>query len=110
MANSAEVAGEQREADSPMIDIANLAAEQIRQRALRAVVREVGHAGLAIFLAEGGPKSGDYTAERDPNCSEFETMEEFLDAIKREGDPAKIRAELFGDETDSTAPGAKVEG
>jgi len=91
-----------------MTNIANLTTEQIRQRAMRAVLREVGPAGLALLMAEGGPKCGDYTAERDPDASEFATLEELIEACKREGDPAKIRAELFGDETELAAPDAQA--
>lgn len=60
---------------------------EIKRAAMRAVMREVGVAGLVLFLRDRLPGSGDYVVDREKWLPEFDTDEEFLEALAREGQP-----------------------
>ncbi len=70
-----------------MMDIRNMSPAEVRRAAMRAVVREVGAAGLARLLTDESAGSGNYVTDRKQWLPEFSTNEEMMDTIAREGAP-----------------------
>lgn len=75
-----------------MIDTSRMTPAEVRRAALRAVVREVGAAGLVAVLGDARPGRGDYTAERREWLPEFASTSDMLDAVAREGAPSDLPA------------------
>ena len=68
-----------------MIDTRKLTPAQIRHAAIQAVIREVGVVGLVRLLRDELPSNGNYMMDRDVILPHFESVDDLLDAIAREG-------------------------
>lgn len=70
-----------------MIDIAAMTPAQIREAAIGAVLREVGPVGLVYLLRDGVAAGGDFLRDREKHLPKYDTLDDLLDAIAREGAP-----------------------
>lgn len=70
-----------------MMDTRKMAPAEIRRAAMRAVIREVGAAGLARLLHDEIPGRGNYQTDREQWLPEFASIEEMMKLIEAEGAP-----------------------
>ena len=74
-----------------MIDIRKMTPAEVRRAAMEAVVREVGVAGLIRLLRDQVPGSGNYVVDREKWLPQFQSVEEMMDTLAREGAPEPAR-------------------
>ncbi len=55
---------------------------EIREAAIGAILRELGPIGLARFMQQQSPGSGDYVKDREAWRPEFETTAEMKAAVR----------------------------